>query len=370
MHLVLVSSHVRPGDGQARVNYELALHALERGLPTSVVATSVANDLVERGAQWIRIEPLTSRVHAAAVWEFAQRADRAVARRAGNGTVVHANGYVLTARHCVNTSHFVHGAPTTARARARGVRPSDLHRRLYTKLNARWERQAYSQASVVVAVSEQVAGELRTVGVAADRIQVIPNGVDTREFHIGAVDRLRLGLPEEVPLLLFVGEIRTPRKNLEGVLHALVKTPGVHLAVVGDPRRSIHPGLAIALGLADRVHFLGYRRDIPELMRAATAFVLPSRYEPFSLAVLEALASGLPVITARTVGASELIPPGAGIVLDDPDDTERLAQAIKLLVEDDALRQEMRRRSREIAERHTWDRMAEAYFDLYRAHAG
>ncbi len=65
------------------------------------------------------------------------------------------------------------------------------------------------------------------------------------------------------PLALFVGDIRSRRKNLELVLHALTEVRGLHLAVVGDTARSPYPAMAAELGVMDRVHFLGYRRDVP-----------------------------------------------------------------------------------------------------------
>ena len=85
----------------------------------------------------------------------------------------------------------------------------------YTALNANWERKAFDRAKVVVAVSEKVAQELVAIGIPRDRIRVILNGIDLQEFAPGIVDRQKRGLPEEVPLALFAGDIRTPRKNLD-----------------------------------------------------------------------------------------------------------------------------------------------------------
>ena len=87
------------------------------------------------------------------------------------------------------------------------------------------------------------------------------------------------------------------------------KIPQLQLAVVGDETQSPFPAMSQKMGLADRVRFLGYRRDVPRLMRTCDMFVFPSRYEACSLALLEALASGLPVISAKTAGGSELISP-------------------------------------------------------------
>ena len=110
------------------------------------------------------------------------------------------------------------------------------------------------------------------------------------------------------------------RKNLDTVLQALVGASGVHLAVVGAREGSPYPALAERLGVADRVHFLGFRRDMAQIMQAVDIFVFPSRYEPFGIVVLEAMASGVPVILAATVGAAEVVTPDCGVVLPDPED--------------------------------------------------
>src|SRR5262249_4723856 len=136
------------------------------------------------------------------------------------------------------------------------------------------------------------------------------------------------GSNDRHPLALFVGDIRSPRKNLDSVLHALARVPDLTLIVVGKLERSPFPHLAQKLNIPDRVIFLGYRPDVSRLMRAADFFLSPSRYEPFGLVVLEALASGLPVITASTVGAAALVTPNCGRVIPDPHDIDSLAVAL------------------------------------------
>ncbi|WP_237181465.1 glycosyltransferase family 4 protein [Paraburkholderia tropica] len=94
-------------------------------------------------------------------------------------------------------------------------------------------------------------------------------------------------------LLLFVGDLRTPRKNLGTVLEALKQLPEhVHLAVAGYLLGSPYPEMARQLGIESRVHFLGLVREMPMLMRSVDAYVFPSRYEAMSLSLLEAMAAG------------------------------------------------------------------------------
>jgi glycosyltransferase involved in cell wall biosynthesis len=235
---------------------------------------------------------------------------------------------------------------------------------LYARLNARLEKHLLPRAGVVVAVSEQVGRDLAAQGLPPGSVRVIPNGVDLDEFHPGPEDRRALGLPTEVPLAAFAGDLRTPRKNLDTVLRALAEVPALHLAVAGAANGSPFPALAEALGVNARVHFLGFRDDVPALMRAADLFVFPSRYEACALVLLEAMASGLPVVTARTTGGAELVCDDCGVVLDDPDDAERLAGALRRLVGSPARRHAMSQRARAQAQTLSWATMAERYLSL------
>jgi len=178
-------------------------------------------------------------------------------------------------------------------------------------------------------------------------------------------------LPVDAFLLLFVGDLRTPRKNLGTVLQALKHLPEhVQIAVAGFLPGSPYPEQAKALGIAHRVHFLGLVKEMPVLMHSVDAFVFPSRYEAMSLSLLEAMAAGLPVVTARTAGGAEIITPECGIVLDDPDDPKALAGAVARLADNDDARRAMGVAANELATGFGWARMAAQYIALYRQLAG
>lgn len=370
MKLTLVTHNLTRGDGQGRVNFELVRHALREGISVRLLADSIEEELVRAGAEWRCVSPSLRRVNLLKVRQFAGMADRVLARlrERGEAGIVHGNGYVLGGPHDVNSSHFVHSLWLRSPVHVTRLNHNawGAYQGLYTWMNARWERHAYRQARLVVAVSDRVRQELFEIGVPNDRIRVVLNGVDTEEFHPGVADRGALGVPAGVPLALFVGDIRTPRKNLDTVLKALAGVPGLHLAVVGSATESPFPALAVQLGIAERVHFLGFRRDVPSLMRAADLFVFPSRYEACSLVLLEAIASGLPVITARTAGGAEVIGTDCGIVLEDANDVARLQSALCGLQEDPSRRRAMGEAARAVAERHTWAIMAEQYLQIYR----
>ena len=224
-----------------------------------------------------------------------------------------------------------------------------------------WEKQTFASARKVGAVSDMVARELQSIGVAPDKVVVLGNGVDVDEFKPGPSDRSSLGLPEGVPLALFVGDIQSSIKNLDSILSAMNHVPELHLAVAGRPERSPYPALAQTLGVAQRVHFLGFRSDIADLMRAADFFVLTSRRDSSPLVVLEALASGLPVVTARTVGNHNLVEEGCGFVVSGPDSSEEIVDGLTRLVNDSELRAEMSAAARRRGLENTWSATADRY---------
>jgi len=367
MRIAIVTPKLVLGDGQGRVNVEVARCLLARGHQLILLAQEGLPSLTSHPqVRWVpmpgRSWPTALLREAVLAWASA----RWLRTYRETVDLILSNGCVTPVPADANAAHFVHHAWRTASAQEPSSR-SVLRRgyqALYTALNVRWERRAFRAARRVVAVSAQVRAELIEAGVSPERIQVIPNGVDTREFAPGAADRDALGLPSGVPLALFVGDLQTPRKNLDTVLRALRRTPTLHLAVVGRVNESPYPALAAELGVASRVHFLDFRTDVPVLMRAADFVVCPSRYEPFSLVVLEALASGRPVVTSRTVGAAALLTPDCGVVVDDPEDVEGLAAAFLRLADAPVLRDEMGRAGRTRALQYTWAGMAEQYAAL------
>ncbi|MBH8555954.1 glycosyltransferase family 4 protein [Nostocaceae cyanobacterium CENA357] len=377
MKLCIVTHKVQKGDGQGRVNYEVAQEAIRRGHHLTLIASNVAPELEQNSQMnWIKIPVQGYPTEFIRNFVFAQKSTNWLHQHCSEFDLVKVNGAITTVAADVNAVHFVHSSwlrcLTTSRFTSTPAHISHLHREvygfyqwIYTVLNAHWEKRAFQKAKIVVAVSEKVAEELVNIGVPRSGIRVIVNGVDLQEFTPGLADRQKLGLPEDVTLALFAGDIRTPRKNLDTVLHALAKVPHLHLAVVGSTEDSTFPQLAASLGLSDRVHFLGYRRDIAEIMRASDLFVFPSRYEPFGLVVIEAMASGLPVITATTTGAADIVTPACGIVLPDCNNVDTLAQALKLLNSDRSLMQQMGKAARLVAEQYSWKTMAQTYMDLF-----
>jgi len=364
--LCIVTHSLLKGDGQGRVNYEVAWEALRQGHQLTVIASTIDPELAQQ-ARWVPVSvkglPTELLRNLAFAWQSAQW----LGRHRSEFDVLKVNGAITPVSGDINAAHFIHSSWLRSPSHTSRVHKNvyGLYQWLYTALNARWERQAFRQAKKVIAVSEKIRQELVEIGIPRDRIQVIVNGVNLQEFHPGKAERLKFGLPESVPLAFFAGDIRTPRKNLDTILQALTQVPELHLAVAGQAEESPYPYLSATLGLSQRVHFLGFRRDIAELMRSADLFVFPSRYEACTLVLLEAMASGLPVITATTTGGSELVMPDCGRVLQDAEDVTALAQALRELAGNQDLRQQMGRASRAIAERHSWKTMSQRYLDLF-----
>jgi glycosyltransferase involved in cell wall biosynthesis len=366
--LCIVTHTVKKGDGQGRVNYEVAKEIIRRGHHLTLLASEVAPELKENSqVNWIEIPVQKFPTEFIRNFVFAKKSADWLQKNRADIDLVKVNGAITNTSADVNAVHFVHSSWLRSPVHISRTRRDayGFYQWLYTALNAHWEKQAFQKAKVVIAVSEKVAQELVNIGVPRSRIQVIVNGVDLEEFTPGVGDRQTWGLPENVPLALFAGDIRTARKNLDTVLYALAKVPDLHLAVVGNTEGSPFPQLTASLGLSERVHFLGYRRDIAAIMRVADLFVFPSRYEACTLVLLEALASGLPVITATATGGAELVTPECGVVLSDSDDIDALVAALLSLVDDDALLQQMGKAARSVAEQHSWTTMAQTYVDLF-----
>ncbi|MEO0683983.1 MAG: glycosyltransferase family 4 protein [Cyanobacteria bacterium J06649_11] len=377
MKLCIITHSLIKGDGQGRVNYEVACEAIRRDHHVTVLASQISPELEKHPSiNWV---PISVKVPTELIRNmvFAYKSTNWLRKHRNQLDVVKVNGAITWAKSDANAVHFVHSSwlkfstlEATNSTQKTSLNPYiyfyNFYQWLYTKLNAGWEKQAFDNAKIVVAVSDKVAEDLREIGVPQQVIRVISNGVDTEEFSPGKdCSRQTWNLPDGVPLAMFAGDIRLPRKNLDTVLKALLEVPDLHLAVVGVTDGSPYPQLTKSLGLSDRVHFLGFRRDVPSLMKVVDFFVFPSRYEPFGLVIIEAMATGIPVITANCAGAAPLITPEAGIVLSDPNDIKTLALGMQKLSNNPDLITKMGRAAREIALQNTWKEMAQKYVDLF-----
>ena len=354
------------GDGQGRVNLEVVRKLVGRGHAVHLISSDVDDELREHPeVTWHRIdvdgypsELLRNQI-------FARKSSRILKSFRNAVDLIVVNGAITFGASDVNAVHMVHSAWLASKYHSSRGRysPSALYQLLYTYVNARWERRAFQSTQRLVAVSGLLGDQIESLGIPRARIEVIPNGVDVSEFSPGHSED-RHGVSPDQLIGLFAGDIRRPLKNLDSVLTALVDHPRLHLLIAGDTEGSPYPDMARRMGLDQRVTFLGYRRDLPDLMKLADMYIFPSRYESFSLVLLEAMASSTPVITASTVGAANLVG-DSGFVIEDPDDVQALSAAIGKLVADSELRKRMGAAGREIALKCTFEKMAQAYADLF-----
>jgi glycosyltransferase involved in cell wall biosynthesis len=201
--------------------------------------------------------------------------------------------------------------------------PWVAHRRVDFAPSA-WGARRYRQARGVIAVSEAVARVMRGVGV--ERLAVVHDGV---EVPVAPPDRegvrRELGLPPEAPLVLAAGA-HVEHKAQHVLVSAMVHLPQVHLALAGaGPLEGRLRAQASALGVARRVHLLGWRRDLPRWLASADAFAHSSVEEGLGQVVLEAALAGLPLVISQAGGLREL---GLGLPF-APGDALGLARALE-----------------------------------------
>lgn len=369
LRLALVANRVQRNDGQGRVNYELARAALEAGMQVTLLTAYCAEDIVAHpNARFVR---LGAESRPTQLWRnlaFANATSQWLRAHRDEYDLVQANGFVTWQPCDIVVMHFVHTSwlQSSFYPFNTSIKPYALYQRAFTVLNSRWEKQIVSAAQYIIAVSDAVAQDVLHLGTPASKVQVIPNGVDVQEFSPGLPDRADWQLPQDAPIALFVGDIRSPRKNLGTLLQALTYVPQLHLAVAGDPEGSAAPDQAKALGIAERVHFVGKTPKVPSLMRSVDLFVFPSRYEPYGLVVAEAMASGLPVIVSRNVGCASTFADVLEIV-EDPDDAQGLAKRIEALLQSPERRKELGEKARIRALDFSWEKTTAAYLAVYRS---
>ena len=243
-----------------------------------------------------------------------------------------------------------------------------------SQMRYRLNRLTAPLADRVICVSQAVADfAAQTIGIAPDKLVVIPNGVPLADFAPGerAPARARLGLPASAFVVGMVGRLE-PVKGVPDLLAAFARLPSRHpetlllLVGAGSQQRPLE-SLARRRGLGQRVRFLGHREDVAALLPALDLLALSSHWEGMPNAVLEAMAAGLPVVATAVGGAPEVVVDGVTGLLVPPRDPQALAQAIAGLLSDPERRRRMGRAGRERAAAHfRVEQMVERTERLYR----
>lgn len=234
-----------------------------------------------------------------------------------------------------------------------------------------------AQLECVLAVSSQVAATLEAGGVQRDRIRVLHSGLDSHwilkeEAGAGSDVRQRFGIADHAGVIGTVGNL-FPRKGYDTMLRALpdvlTATPDVHYLVIGqgdeEYERSLR-ALCGTLGLASRVHFIGFQPEVRAFLDSMDLYVQPSLMEGFGIAVLEAMAREKAVVASRTGGLPDIVVNGETGLLVPPGDIGELARAVTVLLNDPAGRQEMGRRGRQrVMRRFTVEAMMNSLSSVY-----
>ena len=371
--LIVSGDFVKTG-GMDRANYALASYLAEQGREVHLAAYRAADDLLARPGVTLHRAPKPLNSYFLAQ-PFLDRVGRREARRvAARGGDVVVNG-----GNCQwGDVNWLHHLNVLDRPAPVGSPQRRLKRVLNYRLAVMTDRAALRKARLTITTCERNKRDLlEWIDLPSERVAVVYLGTDPSLFYPAsheerAATREALGLPMDRPVLAFVGALgEDRRKGFDTLFDAWKRLCGdaswdADLVVIGrgneEPAWQARTAQA---GLSSRLRFLGFRRDLPALVRACDGHVLPSRYEGYSLVTQEALCCGLPAFVTDTAGIAERYPTALHpLLIPDPNDATDLAARLR------GWRDDRERFAPAIAtlgaqlRAHTWERMAEEFAGL------
>jgi glycosyltransferase involved in cell wall biosynthesis len=244
------------------------------------------------------------------------------------------------------------------------LKPSDARARA-------WAYAAPRTLQQILCPSQHSRRTQISYGVPSELVRTIYNSVDLKRFSRGhaSLPRKVLGLGPETPLIVFSSRLelqKRPFDALEAFRRVAANDRKPHLVFVG--RGALEPELRAAVqqnGLTGRVHFAGFQTNIPDWLAAATVWFLPTESENFSIAILEALAAGCPILSTLCQGNDEVLEQGSNALTTAVGDVEAQAVALQRLLRESALRQSLSAAARESARRYSVENMVEEYSRAY-----
>lgn len=362
-HIVQIAPTIRPGTGVAGVAYHLEREFIARGATVERFTES------EAGRRHRRTPRSAVGARFAHGWDViwfstvgTRRARRYLADRPDAVSICHND--VMTGDIYVNHGLLQVAMRTRGHYVWRMVR-NPLH--LFTAARDRIRYRGRRHRAIVALTEEEAKLLVETYGRVGAPVHVIPNGVDLEHFRPAdgaerAAERDRLGLDDDRLVAVFIGH-EFDRKGLPVLLEALQGASGVDVLVVGGTSDMIRHASALAerLGVSGQVRFVGSHADPGPFLRAADVFVLPSAYESYGLVIMEALASGLPVVSTPVGVAPQVIVDGVNGFL-VPQDAAAMGRRLAELNDQDL--DAWRRRARESAMTHSWRSAADRYLAL------
>ena len=295
-----------------------------------------------------------------------------VLRRAGSVDVVHAHqGEDLATLPLARLAARRHAAPlvVTVHCSVRHtVRGTGLRARLLRRLGGAVERAVLRRADAVIVLTARTREVIRGDGVPADRIHVIPSGFDPALFRSRPAAVGQHGRRAGGPCIGYVGRL-APQKRPDVVVEAFGRmTRPARLVVVGDgPERSRIEALAARSPARERITLSGFvpHDAVPGILASLDVLVLPSAYEEMGSVLVEAMASGVPVVASDVGGIPEVVRDGETGLLVPPGDATALAAALDRLAADGDLRDRLARAARRQAAGYTWPELATRVAGVY-----
>lgn len=365
--LIVASDFVKTG-GMDRANYALAEYIARQGNNLHLVSYRVDNDLVGIPKVCVRDvpKPLNSHFLGAPLLGIKALAVADRLSKAGKLRVIVNGGNCPWAD--VNWVHYVHAA---YRSDNRSSATSQLKKQLNHQIALQTEKIALQKAKLVIANSIVTQNHLiDLLQLDPSKVKTIYYGIDPTIFYPAAdaekaALRAEYGWDLDLPLVTFIGALGDRRKGFDTLFSAwqqLCQDPNwtARLVAIGvGDELPLWQQRTQTAGLTDRIQFLGFRRDVPSILRSADCLVAPTRYEAYGLGVHEALCCGLPAIATATAGVAERYSPELqDLLLPDANDVEDLVSRLyRWQQQQEHYRQQAIDLSAPLR-RYTWDDMA------------
>lgn len=297
------------------------------------------------------------------------------AAETGQYDVIHAHDWLVTHAAVTLKEHLdlpmVATIHATEAGRHQGWLPGEMNKCIHSV-----EYWLGHEACRVISCSEYMRWEItRLLDLPSARVDVVPNGVDSGQWQAPprAVAAARARFASEGPLLGFAGRL-VYEKGVQDIVAALpelrYRYPGLRMVIAGDgPYRAELQEEARSRSLHRAVSFTGFLgEELPAVMAATDALVVPSIYEPFGMVALEGASAGAPLAVASTGGLAEIVEPGVTGVTFPAKNPDALASAVGTLLSDEVEAKHMARRARRmVRDRYGWDNVATLTTAVYRS---